>query len=111
MSTARKLIEQGHNPDDIRPKDYLKQMPDPRVVKMEVMLRFDEPIDEMNVPDLIRDVVEALNHYANNVGFSIETASVEDCVVSPIQPQRGKPYRANFASWYAKTTGSGDPRA
>lgn len=100
MSTARKLIEQKHrpkrDPDAVRAKDYLKQMHDPKIVKMEVILRFDEPIDEMEMPDLLRDVAEALNQYVSNTGFSVETASAKECTVNPIQPARGSPAGWNF---------------
>ena len=95
MSTARRLIEQKHQPKDdpdaVRGKDYLKQMPDPRIVKMEVVFRFGEPFDEMGMRNLIADVSEALLQHANNVGFSPEDNSVAECTVTPIQPARGTP--------------------
>jgi hypothetical protein len=87
---ARKLIEAARDPDSVEPKSYVDSLPDPRIVKMELLFYLDEPLDETEMPDFTRDVSEALYRHARETGYAIEP-SVASCKVMPVQPARGSP--------------------
>ena len=60
-------------------------------MKMEVMLRFQEPFDEMDMRILLDDVANALQRQVHEAGLSLEDNLVVECTVTPIQPARGIP--------------------
>ncbi len=89
MSTARRLIEQGHGPDDVRGKDYTRDLF--KRVELKLSLEMDQPIAIGDMDELIAAVSDALEARIMNVGLAPGEASVIDMTVSPISPPHGQP--------------------